>query len=189
MKQIAPLFVSANILAWALLGCMTGAMQASNAHMERPANWAVPVAIEGAPNCYKVANFLYRGAQPTREGLQHLRAMGVKTIINLRGYDSDTPLINGIGFHYYHIPTDTTMPERAKYQKVLDIVSNPELQPVFVHCFHGADRTGTAVALYRIGLEEWHAEEAINEMLQGGYGYHSIFQENIRFIRNFDNKR
>ena len=58
---------------------------------------------------------------------------------------------------------------------------NPVL--VLVHCQHGADRTGTMCALYRILRQDWKVEDAITEMKDGGYGYHSIWFHLPRFIR------
>ena len=47
----------------------------------------------------------------------------------------------------------------------------------------GADRTGTMCALYRILRQDWKVEDAIAEMKDGGYGYHSIWFHLPRFIR------
>jgi protein tyrosine/serine phosphatase len=155
---------------------------------ERPADWATRIEKKGLPNFFKVSDTLYRGAQPTKEGFLELKKMGIKTIINLREYHTDENFIKGMGFAYFQIPTSTSNPIRSHYQKALDIINNPDLQPVFVHCQHGADRTGTAVALYRITVQKWDTEEAIREMREGGYGYHTVFKEIIKFIRNFNNQ-
>jgi protein tyrosine/serine phosphatase len=152
---------------------------------ERPERWATPIARNGLPNLFKVSDTLYRGAQPTKEGFSELKKMGIKTIINLREYHTDEKLINGMGFNYFQIPTNTSRPLKDHYQKVLDIINHTDLQPVFVHCHYGADRTGTAVALYRITVQKWGPEEAIRELQEGGYNYHSIYKEIIKFIRNF----
>ena len=45
-----------------------------------------------------------------------------------------------------------------------------------VHCYHGADRTGIMVAMYRIIYHQWSIANAKEEMLQGPYGYHSIWK-------------
>jgi protein tyrosine/serine phosphatase len=103
-------------------------------------------------------------------------------------HHTDENFINGMGFNYFQIPTSTSKPLKDHYQKFLDIVNNPDLQPVFVHCQHGADRTGTAVALYRITVQKWDTEEAIRELQEGGYGYHTMFKEIIKFIRNYNNQ-
>ncbi len=153
---------------------------------ERPATWATPVVKKGLPNLYKVSNTLYRGSQPTRGGFLELKKMGVKTIINLREHHTDKKRITRMGFNYFDVPTSTTKPNRTRYRKALDIMNNPAMWPVFVHCQHGADRTGTAVALYRITIQKWKTEEAIRELREGGYGYHTVFKDIIEFIRNFN---
>jgi tyrosine-protein phosphatase SIW14 len=158
----------------------------SKTAVERPGTWATPIAKEGLPNFFKVSDILYRGAQPTKNGFLELKKMGIKTIINLREYHTDENFINGMGFTYFQIPTSTSNPLRGHYQKFLDIVKNPDLQPVFVHCQRGADRSGTAIALYRITIQKWDTDEAIRELQEGGYGYHSIYKEIIKFIRNFN---
>lgn len=155
---------------------------------EDHSRWAAAIQKNGLPNFYKVSDTLYRGAQPTQEGFMELKKMGIKTIINLRKFHTDEKLINGMGFNYVQIPSATNIPDKEKYLKFLKIVRNPEMQPVFVHCNHGADRTGTAAALYRINIQGWDTEEAIRELQQGGYGYHSLFQKMIRFIRSFNSE-
>jgi protein tyrosine/serine phosphatase len=160
----------------------------SKTGVERPGTWATPIVNNGLPNFFKVSDSLYRGAQPTKDGFLELKKMGIKTIVNLREYHTDENLINGMGFNYFQIPTSTSKPLRSHYRKFLDIVKNPDLQPVFVHCQHGADRTGTAVALYRITIQKWDTGEAIRELKEGGYGYHLIFKEIIKFVRSFNDK-
>jgi protein tyrosine/serine phosphatase len=68
----------------------------------------------------------------------------------------------------------------------LKIVSDPAQQPMLVHCQHGADRTGTACAVYRIAVEGWSKEDAIKEMTEGGYGFHSMWDNLIKYIREMD---
>ena len=171
------------VIAFSLTLPNTGCAKAA---VERPATWATPITKKGLPNLFKVSDTLYRGAQPTQTGFLELKKMGVKTIVSLREHHTDKKLITGMGFTYFHIPTSTTKPDRARYQKALDIMNNPAMQPVFVHCQHGADRTGTAVALYRTTIQKWETEEAIRELQHGGYGHHTMFRDIIKFIRNFN---
>ena len=44
-----------------------------------------------------------------------------------------------------------------------------------MHCQQGADRTGTMMAFYRIAVQGWPKDDAIAEMKNGGYGFHSIW--------------
>ncbi|MCK5172282.1 MAG: dual specificity protein phosphatase family protein [Planctomycetes bacterium] len=58
--------------------------------------------------------------------------------------------------------------------------------PVFVHCRHGADRTGTACAVYRIAVEGWSKAEAIEEMTKGGFDFHGIYKNLVDYIEELD---
>jgi len=79
------------VLTLLILLLVTGvsAGSAGDEQYKRPGDWAQPLLVPGVPNCYKISDNLYRGAQPTAEGMQHLEAMGIKTIINLRSIHSD----------------------------------------------------------------------------------------------------
>ncbi|MHC4213170.1 MAG: hypothetical protein ACYSWP_07365 [Planctomycetota bacterium] len=46
--------------------------------------WAAALETPGVKNFHKVSDQLYRGAQPTAEGMVKLKNMGVKTIVSLR---------------------------------------------------------------------------------------------------------
>ena len=43
----------------------------------------------GLPNLHQVSDTLYRGAQPTVEGMGELKKLGVKTVISLRAHHND----------------------------------------------------------------------------------------------------
>ena len=58
--------------------------------------------------------------------------------------------------------------------------------PVFVHCLHGADRTGTMCAAYRVVVDGWTKQQAIDEMTKGGYGFHPVWANLPKFIENLD---
>ena len=57
---------------------------------------------------------------------------------------------------------------------MLGIINDPENQPVFIHCHHGKDRTGTVVACYRISHDGWTAERAKYEAQRYGPGWVEI---------------
>src|SRR5258706_9671567 len=91
-----------------LLGCAIAAMcagqllavetnQSADAQSTRPANWAVKLDKPGLENFHQVTTNLYRGAQPTTEGAAQLKAMGIKTVINLRAFHSDKAKLAGTG--------------------------------------------------------------------------------------------
>lgn len=152
----------------------------------RPEKWAKKIEKPGLPNFHQVSATLFRGAQPTEEGIKELKNMGIKTIINLRSFHSDRDEIGNIEINYEHIYFKAWHVEDKEIIRFLKIVTNPERTPVFVHCQHGADRTGTMCAVYRIVVEGWSKEEAIKEMTEGGFGYHSIWKNLINFIKKLD---
>jgi len=178
------------LLVLVLCGCCLGAgcfaNEPNNLLRQEHPEWAVPLTLEGVPNLHKVSEDLYRGAQPTAEGMQALATLGVKTIINLRTTQSDRDELRDIDVHYEHIPMLAFAPGEEAVICFLRIVTNPERVPVFVHCQHGADRTGLVSAVYRIVMQDWTKEAAIQEMTEGGFGYHSIFRNLIWFLEGLD---
>ncbi len=130
----------------------------------RNPRWAVPLERPGLPNLHRVSTTLYRGAQPTREGLLELRRLGVKTVVSLRAFHGEREAVAAAGLGYERISFKVWHPEDEDLRRFLAVATDPSRQPVFVHCLRGADRTGTAVAAYRICVEGWAREEAIDEM-------------------------
>ncbi|MEM7048154.1 MAG: dual specificity protein phosphatase family protein [Acidobacteriota bacterium] len=153
---------------------------------ERPEAWAEAMPLAGAPNLHRVSATLYRSAQPSAEGMANLENLGVATVVNLRSFSSDRDELEGTGLAYEHIYMKAWHPERKEVVRFLRIVTNARRTPVLVHCKHGADRTGTMVALYRIVVEGWSKEEALKEMTTGGFGFHRIWSNLPRWIEKLD---
>lgn len=153
---------------------------------KRPDAWAKPLKVEGVPNLHRVDAGLYRSAQPTEEGMRRLKAMGVKTIINLRSFHSDRDEIGETGLGYEHIYMKAWHPEKKELVRFLQIVTDPARRPVLVHCQHGADRTGLLCAVYRVAVQQWSKEAAIQEMTRGGYGFHTTWSNLLSYLRDLD---
>lgn len=140
----------------------------------------------GLENFHKVSDGLYRGAQPSAEGLRQLKARGVRTVVNLRTGDTDSPDIAGTGLEYVHISFKPWHAEDEDVVKFLRVVTDPQRTPVFVHCQYGSDRTGTMCAVYRMAVQGWSRDDAIREMVEGGYGFHYGGQKLIRYLQDVD---
>ena len=153
---------------------------------ERPEKWAQPLELPGCPNLHKVSDDLYRGAQPTAEGMKQLKELGVRTIVNLRSFHSDRDEMGDLQFNYEHISMKAWHAEDEDIVRFLKIVSDEGNAPVFVHCEHGADRTGTMCAVYRIAVQGWSREDALEEMRDGGYGFHGVWRNLVRYIHKLD---
>ncbi len=148
----------------------------------RPEAWATPIALAGVPNLHKVTDGLYRSAQPTAEGMTNLVALGIKTVVNLRDNHSDSDEIGDLPLKARRIEIFTANMKDKYVKEFLAIADDTNAVPVLVHCQHGADRTGTMCAMYRILRQGWTPDDAIDEMKNGGYGYHSILSNLPRFI-------
>ena len=159
---------------------------ASEPQSNRRESWAQYVKLDGVPNLHKVSDNLYRSAQPTVEGMKSLKQIGIETIVNLRSFHSDRDELRETGLGYEHIYMKAWHPERKEIVRFLQIVTNPKHTPVLVHCMHGADRTGTMCALYRIAVQGWTKEEAVLEMTEGSFGFHSVFHNLPKWIQELD---
>jgi protein tyrosine/serine phosphatase len=129
---------------------------------------------------------LYRGAQPADAGFGELKALGIKTVVNLRDLHSDRSETKQQGLDYVHVDSQAWEAQDDEILAFLEVAIDPAKQPVFVHCQHGADRTGTSVAAYRIVVQGWSKDDAIREMTEGGYGFHSVWTNLIEYVERMD---
>jgi protein tyrosine/serine phosphatase len=173
----------------ALLAC-NGQPQIEEAPPPRPDSWAVPVSDQpGLSNLFKLSDALYRGAQPDDVGFASLKQLGVRSVINLRTFHSDRSECKQNGLKYFHITMQAWEGEDEELVEFLRVVADPGNQPVFVHCMHGADRTGVVSAVYRMAIQGWSKEDAIEEMTEGGYGFHHVWQNLIDYVEALDVER
>jgi len=147
---------------------------------------ATALNLPGLPNAFKVTDNLYRGAQPTAEGFKELKKLGVKTVLCLRAFHTDSELIAGTGLKYEEIPIKTWHAEMEDVVRFLQVATDTNNLPLFVHCQHGADRTGTMVAVYRMAVCGWKKDDAVDEMVTGGFGFHKAWENLITFLKNMD---
>ena len=153
---------------------------------ERPAQWAAPITMAGVGNLHKINEGLYRSAQPTKEGMKNLEKMGIKTVINLRSFHSDSDELSGTELLNDALSVKAWHIEDEDIIRVLRIIRKKENGPFLIHCLHGADRTGVMSALYRIVVQGWTKEDALKEMVDGGYGFHPVWTNIITYVKNVD---
>jgi len=154
------------------------------------ATWARPLSVEGLPNLHRVDDRLYRGAQPTVEGLASLRSLGVRTIVDLREHNEDAQIATASGLALRYIPLSALRaPSEESVVEFLKIAGERGNAPIFVHCRQGADRTGMMCALYRVAVQGWSKQDAIDEMTGGGFGYHQAFARLADYVRDADVQR
>jgi hypothetical protein len=139
--------------------------------------------IPGLKNFARLTPRVWRGHAPGEEGLKVLKGMGVKTIIDFRTRGEPEELPGDPQVNYIRLPFSATEPPpQEAVDRFLSIVTDPDRQPVFFHCRFGKDRTGTFAALYRIRIQGWEPEKAVQEMKH--FGFRSIYRDLINFVRS-----
>lgn len=159
------------------------------AEVPRPTAWAVPVTLDGVHNLYRVTSTLYRCAQPDAAGMKQLETLGIKTVINLRQFHSDSTEVEGTRLLNEELSVKTWHIEDEDVIRVLRILGKPENGPFLIHCKHGSDRTGLMCAMYRIVVQGWTKEAAIDELKNGGYGYWAGWTNIISYLKEVDIER
>jgi protein tyrosine/serine phosphatase len=152
----------------------------------RPASWALPVTLEGVPNLHRITPMLYRSEQPTALGMQNLEKLGIRTVINLRAFNNDDDEVRGTKLRTEHTRILTWHVDDKQVIEVMRWLKNADNGPFLIHCQHGADRTGLMSAMYRILEQGWAPDEALAELTEGGYGYHSMWRNILRYVNSAD---
>jgi tyrosine-protein phosphatase SIW14 len=146
--------------------------------------------LPGLRNAGRVNDVLYRGAQPHPAGLQELKKLGITTIVDLRGEnselrDSEKQQAEALGMRFVNIPVSGwSPPSNDQVAQFLGLFHDNPKEKVFVHCRFGDDRTGVFVATYRMAYQGWLPTQAMNEMYF--FGFNGFWHPSMKsFIRDF----
>jgi len=118
--------------------------------------------------------------------MRNLESIGILTVINLRAFHSDHAEVAGTALLNEELSVKTWHLEDEDVVRVLRMLKDTARGPYLVHCQHGADRTGTMIAMYRIIFQGWSKEKAIDELVNGGYGFHPIWKNILEYVQNVD---
>src|SRR5438876_9561329 len=118
-------------------------------------------------NFGKMDDRFYRGAQPDESDYKDLKALGIKTVIDLQ--DSPTSYekrdVETLGMRYVNIPmSDSSYPKQESINAFLKLVNDPATGKFYAHCAGGRHRTGVVGAVYRFNVNHWNFDQAYTEM-------------------------
>jgi len=123
-------------------------------------------AVPGVTNFAKLEATIACGGATTLEGIEELKKLGYKTIINLReasetgaNVEASAAAAKAAGIKYVHIPMNRTTPDPSVADQFLKAIVDPDAQPVFVHCGSG-NRAATMWMIKRMVVDGWDAEKA-----------------------------
>jgi hypothetical protein len=116
----------------------------------------------------------YRGARITsRAQLDSMRRVyGIGTIINLakdalpKKGPSEIEWSRELGIEYVSVYLGNSPPSEENWRRIRDLLS---LGGVYLHCAHGADRTGAVIARYRVDVEGVEPCDAYREARRFGF--------------------
>ncbi|MEJ2691514.1 MAG: tyrosine-protein phosphatase [Candidatus Thiodiazotropha sp.] len=174
------------LLRWILLLALLSPLSALADARVRPSEWAQPMLGIELDNFYRLNKEVYRSKQPDDELMAELEKMGIRSILNLRQYHSDEDEARDTHLKLYHVPVNAGDIDDAFVVTALRAIAEAE-KPILIHCWHGSDRTGVVSAMYRLVFQDWPRERAIDEFINGGYGYHASFYPNIeQYLKQVD---
>ena len=188
MKRTFFFLIVCGLLSSQLFAQERTAVQSASAVMQ-PA-YGEKLHLAGIHNAGKIAEVLFRGAQPKETGIAELKKLGVTTIVDLRGedrekFDWERGAAAALGMRVVHIPVSGwAPPSDEQVAQFLSLFRDDPHQRVFVHCRFGDDRTGVFVATYRMAVEKWSPEQAMKEMYF--FGFNGFWHPSMKkFIREF----
>ncbi len=118
-------------------------------------------------NFGKMDNRFYRGAQPDESDYKDLKALGIKTVIDLQDHPTNYERrdVEALGMRYVNIPmSDSSYPKEESINAFLKLVNDPSTGVFFAHCAGGRHRTGVMGAVYRFNVNHWTYDQAYAEM-------------------------
>jgi protein tyrosine phosphatase (PTP) superfamily phosphohydrolase (DUF442 family) len=118
------------------------------------------------PNRHKLSPVAWRAAQPLPYQLRKLKALGVRTVVNLRG-NGDTvtarmekEACRRLGLAYVDFQLRSRdAPSKSELHGLKQVFETVE-HPILLHCKSGADRAGLASVLYLHLMEQVPIKEA-----------------------------
>lgn len=156
--RIAAVFNAAVALCLTGLGC--GA----------PDEGPTSLQVDGVPNLSRDKSMYVSGC-PTSDGLEALKARGVKTVIDLRLdkelSDEYPEFVKSLGMNYIHLPMSSNGMTEEQANAYLDAIRRYGDHPILDHC-GSANRAGAMHGLYLATERGLSVEEAVSRARRAG---------------------
>src|SRR5437660_286293 len=98
--------------------------------------WAAnPIlSVAGVPNSHRVNDLIFRGGQPTAQGLENLAKLGIKTVLDLRVSQNvatwEQKYVTRLGMRYIQLPLyGRETPTRNDIRKAFSILEDSSRSP------------------------------------------------------------
>ena len=150
----------------------------------RSPEWAQPVGSQY--NLHQMTPTLYRSGLPDSNAAPLLEKLKIGTVINFLP-ESDADWLKSSDIRQVQLTYRTNHVDDSDVLAALRAIQEAETNgPVLMHCKHGSDRTGLMAAMYRVVIQGWSKEDALNEMTLGGFGTSNGFKDGVRYMMRAD---
>jgi hypothetical protein len=139
----------------------------------------IKLKLTGITGFGEVTPTLYRGSQASPEGIRNLKEMGIQIFVDL-----DRLRVEQLGMQYVPVGGLCFPQSDKKYAKFLSVIDNNPGRKGFVECRLGNDRTGMAIASFRMANQGWTTEQAMEEM--HAYGFTAIHHVMWPFLARYE---
>lgn len=144
-----------------------------------------------------IPGVLYRSAWPRADTSWRIfKRYGITTIVNLTlpgddptEYQDEQEDVGKYGLNVVNMPMRTHVLELEQVRRFLQVVRSNKGASL-VHCQYGKARTGIMVSSYRVVMQNWTPEHAVNEMMS--FSWHPTDahkQEVLNFLALVQNNR
>lgn len=130
---------------------------------------AQKLKLDGVPDFGEITPTLFRGSQPSKEGLRNLAQMGIAIVVDMRSWHGrERKTVEALGMKYVSISWQCFHPTDGVIAKFLELIRDNPGKKIFVHCHIGDDRVGMEISAFRMSVQGWTPEEAKAEMIAFG---------------------
>ena len=135
----------------------------------------------------KVSEGVYRGPHPD---FGELAKVSIGAIISLEDDPAEIERERSgclaMGMPFVSIPlSEYTAPTPEVLRKIVEQIQLWRQENVYVHCRRGIDRTGYAIAAYRIIVEDWSFDRAYAEVLAHGHSefFYGVWKRSLEDLQ------
>jgi protein tyrosine/serine phosphatase len=135
---------------------------------------------------------IYRGPAPRSEtDYRQLTSLGIKTVLDLRTVrkrrmEEECRCVTAHGMTYLRSGVSFYPRKDGSADQALCRLTEVNLQPVYIHCELGRDRSGLVIAMYRVRCQGWSLQAAYCEMDR--FGFHHYLRGLERYFWNCTKK-
>ena len=115
------------------------------------------------PRNFRNVDTFFVGAMPDEDDIDEFKALGIETIISLHRLPPEVQKrAEKLGLKLYSFPLRTRL---LHIDEIMDVLRESPNNSVYLHCLHGADRTGAVTAYWLLSERNYDPFSALISVL------------------------